>query len=122
MIDQSFIRGSGVTVKLNGSAVGGVLSAVCKRKNNLIKIEEFLTDKPVYSAENPSFVIELKTRFDISDALGGNALQSVGFEGGGKSVEYTGCAVESVTADLLPDKKTVYSVVINAADRSVENV
>ena len=38
MIDQNFIRGSGVTVKLNGSAVGGVLSAVCKRKNNLMVV------------------------------------------------------------------------------------
>ena len=121
-MNNGFVNGSKVVVKINGSPLGGVLSAVCKRKNNLIKIEEFLTDKPVYSAENPSFVIELKTRFDISDALGGNALQSVGLEGGGKSVEYTGCAVKSVTADLLPDKKTVYSVVINAANRSVENV
>ena len=42
-MNNGFVNGSKVVVKINGNAVGGVLSAVCKRENNLIKIEEFLT-------------------------------------------------------------------------------
>ena len=121
MIDQNFIRGSGVTVKLNGSAVGGVLSAVCKRKNNLIKIEEFLTDKPVYSVQSPSYKIELKSRADVFEILNGQTVFSLSIEDGEKKTEYTNCSVESTGQQMLPNKLTEYTAVITAADRSVED-
>ena len=33
-MNNGFVNGSKVVVKINGNAVGGVLSAVCKRENN----------------------------------------------------------------------------------------
>lgn len=122
MNSHGFINGSSVTVKINGITAGGVLSAVCKREKNLFKIEEFLTAKPVYSAESPVYTLELKSRIDIAELLGGEPIEKVEFIGNEKKVKYTGCSLESAEAVTLPDKKTEYRAVISAADRSVEDV
>lgn len=122
MNSLGYINGSNVTVKINGSAVGGIISAVCKSKGNLIKIEEFLTDKPVYSQSNPSYLIELKSVTGLSSASKAEEPFSIAFEGGGMRVEYTGCTAVSADERILPDKPAEYSVVINAENRSVEYV
>ena len=120
-MNNGFVNGSKVVVKINGSAVGGVLSAVCKRANNLIKIEEFLTEKPVYSVQSPLYTIELKSRFDLSELLNGQDFFSLTIEDGEKITEYSGCSVESAGQHILPNKLTEYTAVICAADRSVED-
>lgn len=122
MNNRGFVNGSKVTVKINGSAVGGVLSAVCKTKNNLIKIEEFLTDKPVYSVQSPSYVIEIKSRVDLSEVLSAQNNFCLTIEDSEKITEYTGCSLENTEQKILPNKLTEYTAVINAADRSVEDV
>lgn len=119
MNESGFIRGEEVTVKINGSALGGVLSAVCKTENNLIKIEEFLTDKPVYSVAEPSYTITLKTRRSPYEIVG-QAVESVEFSVGGKTVAYTSCAVKDVYSQVLPKGILEYGVVIGADRRSVE--
>ena len=91
MSKLKFVHGDGVSVKINGRAVGGILSAECGVKNNLMKIQEFLTAKPVYSE-------------------------------GGRKITYSGCAVGSTSARMLPGKLTEYSAVLSASDRSVEYV
>ena len=121
MNSHGFVNGSSVTVKINGITAGGILSAVCKKEKNLFKIEEFLTSKPVYSAESPVYTLELKSRVDISELLDGEPLEMVEFTGGGRKVKYTVCSLESVETVTLPDKRTEYRAVISAADRSVEN-
>ncbi len=120
-MNNGFVNGSKVVVKINGSAVGGVLSAVCKRTNNLMKIEEFLTCKPVYSVQSPLYTIELKSRFDLSGLLNGQDFFSLTIGDGEKTTEYSGCSVESVGQQILPNSLTEYTAVINAADRSVED-
>ena len=120
-MNNGFVNGSKVVVKINGSPLGGVLSAVCKRNNNLIKIEEFLTDKPVYSVQSPSYKIELKSRADVFEILNGQTVFSLSIEDGEKKTEYTNCSVESTGQQMLPNKLTEYTAVITAADRSVED-
>ena len=121
MDDFGFLRGNEITVKINGNEVGGVISAVCKTENNLIRIKEFLTDKPVFSVEAPKYTIELKTRRSPDEILGGQAVSSVELAGGGKTVEYTSCSVAKTNAAVLPENIVEYSVVISADRRSVEN-
>ena len=122
MNNRGFVNGSKVVVKINGSAVGGVLSAVCKTKNNLIKIEEFLTEKPVYSVPSPTYIIEIKSRVDLTAILCGQNDFTLTIEDGEKRTEYTDCSVENTQQKILPNKLTEYTAVINAADRSVEDV
>lgn len=122
MNSHGCINGRNVSVKINGITVGGILSADCKKEKNLFKIEEFLTSKPVYSAESPVYKIELKSRVDISEFLNGESLENVEFIGEGRKIKYTVCSLESAETVALPDKKTEYRVVISASDRSVENV
>lgn len=119
MDEFGFIRGNEVTIAVNGSALGGVFSAVCKTENNLIKIEEFLTDKPVYSVAVPSYTITLKTRRSPDEIIG-QAIDSVELSGGGKTVSYTSCAVKDVYSRVLPKGILEYGVVIAADKRSVE--
>lgn len=121
MGDLRYLRGGEVTVKINGKAVGGVISAFCKTENNLIKIEEFLTDKPVCSVTNPVYIIELKTHIDPDTLFGGDPLESVAFESLNKTVEYTDCAVKQTTSSITAKGITEYGVVIGAGNRSVEN-
>ena len=120
-MNNGFVNGSKVVVKINGNAVGGVLSAVCKRANNLIKIEEFLTEKPVYSVQSPLYTIELRSRFDLSGLINGQDFFSLTIDDGEKTTEYSGCSVESAGQQILPNKLTEYTAVISAADRSVED-
>lgn len=121
MNSHGFVNGSSVTVKINGITAGGILSAVCKMEKNLFKIEEFLTSKPVYSAESPVYTLELKSRVDISELLDGEPLEMVEFTGGGRKEKFTVCSLESVETVTQPDKRTEYRAVISAADRSVED-
>lgn len=121
MNEFGFISGSEVRVRVNGSVVGGVLSAVCKTENNLIIIEEFLTEKPVYSAPSPSFIIELKTHADPDGIFIEDGFETISFECGGKTVEYSGCAVSKKESRLSSRGNIEYSVVISAGNRSVEN-
>ena len=121
MSKPKFVYGSGVTVKINGRAVGGILSAECGVKNNLIKIQEFLTAKPVYCEESPEYTLKIKSRYDLSDLPDGERLSSVSFEYGGRKITYSGCAVESVSARMLPGSLSEYSAVLSASDRSVED-
>ena len=121
MSKPGFVYGSGVTVKINGRAVGGILSAECSVKNNLIRIQEFLTAKPVYSEESPEYTLKIKSRYDLSDLPDGERLSSVSFEYGGRKITYSGCAVESVSARMLPGSLSEYSAVLSASDRSVED-
>lgn len=122
MSKSEFVYGKGVTVKINGRTVGGILSAECALKNNLIKIQEFLTVKPVYSEKSPEYTLKVKSRYDLGDLPGGESLNSVSFEYRGRVITYLGCAVESVSARMLPDRLTEYSAVISASDRRVEDV
>ena len=121
MSKSGFVYGKGVTVKINGRAAGGILSAECIVKNNLIKIQEFLTAKPVYSEESPEYTLKIKSRYDLSDLPGGERLSSISFEYRGRKITYSGCAVESTSARMLPGRLTEYSAVISAGDRSVED-
>lgn len=122
MNDFGYINGSKVTVKLNGTAVGGIISAVIKRKNNLINIGEFLTDKPVYSQTMPSYSIELRSRTDIASLLDGSDFFSLTFEDEEKTVEYTDCSLDSSDESVVPGKPSEYRAVISAKDRSVADV
>lgn len=121
MSKPGFVYGKGVTVKINGRAAGGILSAECIVKNNLIKIQEFLTAKPVYSEESPEYTLKIKSRYDLSDLPGGERLSTVSFEYGTRKITYRDCAVDSVSARMLPGRLTEYSAVISAGDRSVED-
>ena len=122
MSKLKFVHGDGVSVKINGRAVGGILSAECGAKNNLMKIQEFLTVKPVYFEESPEYTLVIKSRYDLSDLPNGEQLSSVSFEYGGRKITYSGCAVGSTSARMLPGKLTEYSAVLSASDRSVEYV
>ena len=122
MDNLGYINGGKVTVKIGGNAVGGIVSAVIRRKNDLIKIKEFLTDKPVYSLSVPSYLIELKSRTDIASLLEEKSLFGIAFESEGKCIEYSDCTLESADGSVLPDKPPEYRVIINAKNRSVEDV
>ncbi len=114
MSKLKFVHGDGVSVKINGRAVGGILSAECGVKNNLMKIQEFL--------KSPEYTLVIKSRYDLSDLPNGERLSSVSFEYGGRKITYSGCAVGSTSARMLPGKLTEYSAVLSASDRSVEYV
>ena len=51
MSDFVFVKGSDITIKLNGEVLGGVQKVVCSTKKTFSDIKEFLTDIPVARVE-----------------------------------------------------------------------
>jgi len=117
----SFLKGCDVTVTADGARVGGVISVECGQNNTVEKIEEYLTDVPVSQLSSSSYYVKLRMRVQPYSSIGLNP-SSVTLAYGNKRVSYTGCCVESVKCEILPDSAVEYAVMISAGERSVENV
>ncbi|MEE1264090.1 hypothetical protein [Ruminococcus sp.] len=120
-MNVTFLNGADVTVRADGVVVGGVIKAETGQKNTVDKIEEYLTDVPVAQFSETSYYIKLTMKAQPYGTLGLDPGE-VSLSCGGCRVVYTGCCVQNVKCEILPNSAVQYTVLISAGERSVENV
>ena len=77
MADFVFVKGSDLTIKLNGEVLGGVQKAVCSTKKTFSDIKEFLTDIPVARVEDKRYEIILTLNIQSFEDFDNNSFSNL---------------------------------------------
>lgn len=118
MADFAFEKGEDITIRLNGSIIGGVKKATCKVENTSYDILQFLTDVPVERIVGGRYSIEIiMNSADKIDFLQGQSFERLEISGATKTVTYSDCFVSSVTATISTKNAVEYTVKITASER-----
>lgn len=117
MTDFKYIRGSDVTVLVDGKVQGGIIKLVCKEKRDYIPIEEFLTDLPVYRYCVKSYVITFHMNCSEDNIYYFDNVESIKLVFPNGTEEYSGCRVHSIE-NAVPAKGNIeYEVTVLAETR-----
>ena len=117
MSEFVFVKGSDLTIKLNGEMLGGVQKAVCSTKKSISDIKEFLTDIPVVRVEEKSYEIILTLNTPSLDEI--ESIESLEFTDSSKILVYTKCNVEDVQSTINSKGNVEYRVIISSEMRNV---
>lgn len=115
-----YIRGSDVTILLDGEVLGGVSSAEISDAGKVINIGEYLSGIPVEQFKTPVYKIRLKLESSAAPLLGVDAC-TLSFLCRGKTEIFTGCLVTEHTAEIPSNGRVTHTVTIESSQRSVED-
>lgn len=117
MSEFIFVKGSDLTVKLNGEILGGVQKAVCSTKKTFSDIKEFLTDIPVARVEEKNYEIILTLNTQSFNEI--EAIESLEFSDSAKTVTYSKCNVDETQTAINAKGNIEYRVTISSEMRNV---
>lgn len=117
-----FSSGADVTVRAEDAVLGGVTQAVLTESAEVYPIREFLTDKPVARLCSGAWTLELGLLAPAdADVRGMLSAKRFSLCSGTRVTTLTGCMLIRLTETLTADRRTQYTAVIAAADRSVSD-
>lgn len=123
MSEFSFLKGSDLTIRLNGEVLGGVKRANCTVCNSAREIKEFLTDKPFESIVESSFIVLLEMNCTAAEFFDDKySFDTLEISDGQKCVKYSSCRITQIKSEITADKSVEYKVEITAEKRSVCDV
>ncbi len=115
-----FEKGSDLTVRVNGTVLGGVIELQRTVKRSTDEIMEYLTDKPKAVIASEIYYIILKLRrtafYPFDSGIGYVEVFS-----GNRTERYSMCTVLKAGSSALAHGEAEYTVVIEARERSVWN-
>lgn len=117
MADFVFVKGSDLTIKLNGEVLGGVQKAVCSTKKTFSDIKEFLTDIPVARVEDKRYEIILTLNIQSSEDF--ESVETLEISNSAKTVKYTKCNVDETQTTVNAKGNIEYRVIISSEMRNV---
>lgn len=114
-----FIKGSDVTILLNGEVLGGVSSAEISDAGRTFGIGEYLSSIPVAQIKEPRYIIRLKLE-SSSSLLPEVEAGTLSFLCRGKTEVFTRCCVTGHTSEIPSNGRALHTVTIESSQRSVE--
>jgi len=117
MSDFVFVKGSDLTIKLNGEILGGVQKVVCSTKKTFSDIKEFLTDIPVARVEENRYQLVMTLNTPSLEKVG--EIESLEFYDLAKTVIYTKCNVDETQTTVNSKGNVEYRVIISSEMRNV---
>ena len=115
-----FENGADLSIRVNGTILGGVTDLQRTVINDGVDIHQFLTDKPVARIPKQKYRLEFKMRCQNGCPFE-NGVESIEINDGKKTETYTNCAVNIIDSKAEPNRVTEYKVKAEAKERSIEH-
>ena len=117
MSDFVFVKGSDITIKLNGKVFGGVQKVVCSTKKTFSDIKEFLTDIPVARVEENRYQLVMTLNTPSLEEI--KEIESLEICDKSKRLIYTKCNIDETQTMINARGNLEYRVNVSSEKREI---